>query len=305
MGYYNNADDLDINGYTTPPGQPGPGSQYVVVSSEYLHTLRIPLLRGRDFTDADRATAPYVAVLNETMARKYWPTLDPIGRTFTLASDRAHAITVVGVAADARYNKVTGPMQSTFFLPLAQHADSASLQTLQVRAQGDAAAMIPGIERVIAGLTPDLPVFDVKTMMQALHTLNGLMFFQIGAGLAIALGALGLVLSVVGVYGVISYSASQRTQEIGLRMALGAQSHDVLWMVMRQGSIIVGGGLVVGLVCAFASGQLVRSFLVVSPNDPLTYGLVSLLLTLVALAACYVPARRSANVDPMIALRAE
>ena len=305
LGYYNDADDLDIDGYTTPPGQPGPGSLYVVVSPQYLRTLRIPLLRGREFSDADRATAPYVAILNETMARTYWPNQDPIGHMFKLATDRAHAITVVGVAADARYTKVTGPMQSTFFLPLAQHVGVASLQTLQVRARGDAAAMIPAIERVIAGLALDLPVFDVKTMTQALNTLNGLMIFQIGAGLAVALGALGLVLSVVGVYGVISYSATQRTQEIGLRMALGAQSRDVLWMVMRQGSTIVAGGLAVGLACAFASGRLVSSFLVVSPNDPLTYGLVSALLTLVALAACYVPARRSARMDPMIALRAE
>jgi len=305
MGYYNNADDLVIDGYSTPLGQPGPGSLYVVVSSQYLQTFRIPLLRGREFTDADHATAPYVAILNETMAHKYWPNQDPIGRTFKLATDPAHAITVVGVAADARYNGVTGPFRSNFFLPLGQHAALASLQTLEVRARGDAAAMIPEIERVIAGLAPDLPVFDVKTMTQALNTMNGLMVFQIGAGLAAALGVLGLVLSVVGVYGVISYSASQRAREIGIRMALGAQSYDILLMVMRQGSTIVGGGLVVGLACAVASGRLVGSFLVVSPHDPLTYCLVSLLLTLIALGACYVPARRSTRVDPMIALRAD
>jgi len=243
--------------------------------------------------------------VNETMARKYWPNQGAIGRTFKLATDPKPVITVVGIAANARFNSVTGAFRNTFFLPLAQHTGLASLQTLQVRAEGDAASMIPEIERVIAGLAPDLPVFDVKTMVQALNTMNGLMVFQLGAALAAVLGVLGLVISVVGVYGVISYAASQRTQEIGIRMALGAEPFDILWMVLRQGTLIVAGGLALGLACAFAAGRLVGRFLVISPTDPLTYGVVSLLLTLVALAACYVPARRSTGVDPMIALRAE
>jgi predicted permease len=305
MGYYNSADDLAVDGYTTPPGQPGPSSLYLVVSSDYFRTMRIPLLRGREFSDGDNETAPQVAIVNETMARKYWPNQDPIGRAFERASDPKRVITVVGVAADARFTGVTGAFRNTFFLPLAQHAGLASLQTLQVRARGDATSIVPEIERIIAGLAPDLPVFDVKTMTQALNTMNGLMIFQVGAGLAAVLGALGLVISVVGVYGVISYAASQRTQEIGIRMALGAQPFDILWMVLRQGTLIVAAGLGFGLACALAAGRLVGRFLIVSPTDPLTYSVVSLMLALVALAACYVPARRSTGVDPMIALRAE
>jgi putative ABC transport system permease protein len=305
MGYYNSADDLAVDGYATPPGQPGPSSLYVVVSSDYFRTMRIPLLRGREFTDADSEAAPYVAIVNETMARKYWPNQDAIGRTFKLATRPKTVITVVGIAADARFNSVSGAFRNTFFLPLAQHTSLASLQTLQVRSEGDAASMIPEIERVIAGLAPDLPVFDVKTLVQALNTMNGLMVFQLGAGLAAVLGVLGLVISVVGVYGVISYAASQRTQRSVFAWRLGAEPFDILWMVLRQGTLIVGGGLALGLACAFEAGRLVGRFLIVSPSDPLTYGVVSLLLTLVALAACYVPARRSTGVDPMIALRAE
>jgi predicted permease len=305
MSYYNNADRLEIDGYNNPPGQPRPGSRYVAISSDYFRTMSIPLRQGREFTDADDENAPYVAVVNQTFAGKYWPRQDPIGRTFRLASDTKHTIKVVGVAADARYNGMTGPIGNTFYVPVAQHLGVASLESLQVRTAGDPAAMIPTIERVVHDLAPDLPVFDVKTMTQALNTLNGAMVFQLGAALAAAMGALGLVLSVVGVYGVISYSATQRTQEIGVRMALGARPADILWMVLRQGSLIVAAGLALGLGCSFLAGRLVRNFLVVSPSDPLTYAVVSSVLALVALVACYIPARRSTGVDPLVALRQE
>jgi putative ABC transport system permease protein len=174
-----------------------------------------------------------------------------------------------------------------------------------VRTAGDPAAMMPPIERLVADIAPDLPVFDVKTMTQAMNTLNGAMVFQLGAGLAAVMGALGLVLSVVGVYGVISYSATQRTQEIGVRMALGASPADILRMVLGQGSLIVAAGLVLGLGCSLVAGRLVRNFLVISPADPLTYAVVSVLLATVALVACYIPARRSTAVDPLVALRQE
>jgi predicted permease len=303
MGYYGNGDTLAIAGYELPAGQPPPSSAFEIITADYFRTLRIPLLSGREFTAADDANAAYVAIVNQSFAQKYWPKQDPIGRTFRMASDSGHAIRIVGVAANARYNGITGDIGNMFYVPLAQHLALGSLQVLHVRASGDAAAQIPVVERTIASLAPDLPVFDVKTMTDALDTLNGLMVFQLGAGLAGLLGLLGLVLSVVGVYGVISYSAAQRTQEIGVRMALGARPLDVLWMVLRHGSIVVGAGLVLGLLCAFGAGRLVRGFLVISPADPVTYVGVSLLLTTVALVACYIPARRSTRIDPIAALR--
>jgi putative ABC transport system permease protein len=150
-----------------------------------------------------------------------------------------------------------------------------------------------------------MPVFDVRTMTEALDTLNGLLLFRIGAGLAATMGLLGLVLAVVGVYGVISYSASQRTHEIGIRMAIGAEPMQILRMVFSQGLLILSVGLAAGLAAAFASARVLKKFLVVSATDPATYVSVAAALTLVALCACYIPARRATKVDPMVALREE
>ena len=165
--------------------------------------------------------------------------------------------------------------------------------------------MIPEVERLIESLAPQMPVFDVKTMSEALNTLNGLLVYQIGAILAAALGILGLLLALVGVYGVISFAASQKTHEIGVRMALGAQPWDVLKLIFGHGLVIVGIGLAIGLVAALAASRLMGQFLVVSATDPITYISVSALLALVALLACYIPARRAMRVDPMVALRYE
>ncbi len=165
--------------------------------------------------------------------------------------------------------------------------------------------MIPEVERVIESLAPQLPLFDVQTMNQALNTLNGMLFYKIGAVLAAVLGFLGLVLAIVGVYGVVSYAATQKTHEIGVRMALGAQPLDILGLIFREGLLIVAVGLVVGIAGALAAGRVVGSFLTVSAHDPVTYVFVTGVLTVVALAACFIPARRAMRVDPMVALRYE
>jgi ABC-type antimicrobial peptide transport system permease subunit len=165
--------------------------------------------------------------------------------------------------------------------------------------------MIPQIERAIQSLAPQLPVFDARTMRQALYTLNGLLIFQLGAALAALLGVLGLILAIVGVYGVVSYAANQKSHEIGVRMALGAQSSDILKMMFRDGFLVVVTGLVIGGALALAAGRLVSSFVIVSAKDPLTYVVVTSVLTLVALAACFIPARRATRVDPLVALRYE
>jgi ABC-type antimicrobial peptide transport system permease subunit len=179
------------------------------------------------------------------------------------------------------------------------------MQTLQVRTAADPAALIPEVRSTVHSLAPDMPLWDVKPMQQAIETLNGLLMFEIGAGLAAIMGCLGLVLSIVGVYGVISYSAAQRTQEIGIRMALGARPLQIIGMVLRQGVWIVAVGVAVGLTFAFALARAAAGVLVISPNDPLTYITVSGVLTAVALAACYIPARRTVRVDPLVALRNE
>jgi len=307
MGYVFKGDTLAIDGYQPPPGQPAPHASYNVISPNYFQTMRIPLLRGRTFTDADDEKSQYVAIVNETMAQRFWPNQDPLGRKFTMTRGSKHPMQVVGVAKNSRFLGVvpSWPIDAYFYVPYAQHYEVNSLETVQVRTAGPPELMIPEVERVVATLAPDLPVFDVQTMTEALNTLAGLLIFEIGAVLAAAFGILGLILAIIGVYGVISYAASQRTHEIGIRMALGADSRDILRMILGEGFVIVGAGLTMGLAGALSAARVVRNFVIVNAADPLTYLTVPATLTLVSLLACCIPARRSTKVDPMVALRYE
>ncbi|HXN71680.1 MAG TPA: ABC transporter permease [Candidatus Acidoferrales bacterium] len=305
MGYYNNYNTLTINGYQPTPGQPLPSALYNTISPDYFRTMQVPILRGRAFTDADGETTQYVAILSDSTAKKFWPNADPIGRQFQMGSDAKHSMVVVGVVKDVRYQGVTGEVPPVFYAPFVQHQSANSLQFLQVRTTAAPETMIPEVERTIQSLAPQLPVFDVQTMRQGLYTLNGLLIYRLGAALAAVLGVLGLILAIVGVYGVVSYAASQKTHEIGVRMALGAQPMDILKMVLREGLFIVAIGLAVGIAMTLAAAQVVGKFLTVSALDPVTYVVVSATLTIVALAACYIPARRAMRVDPMVALRYE
>jgi predicted permease len=305
LSYFNNTDTINIEGYQPPPGQQGQTCLFSYISPGYFDTLKIPMLRGRSFAERDDEKAKFVGIINETMAKTYWPNSDPIGRQFTMLSDVQHPVEVVGIAKDSRFQGVTGPINPGFYLPFVQHYAPASLETLQVRTIAAPGAMVPELERVIQSLAPDLPVFDVRTMTQALYTLNGLLVYQLGAALAASLGTLGLVLAIIGVYGVVSFDASQKTHEIGIRMALGAQPTDVLKLIFGKGLLIVGIGLAVGLAAAFGAARLAGNFIAVSPTDPVTYFAVSGLLLFVALVACYIPARRAMRVDPMVALRYE
>ena len=305
MGLYGNQDSILIEGYEPPAGQPVPFMTYIAISQDFLKTLGIPLLRGRTFTERDDQNAAYVAIVSEAMAKEYWPNQDPIGHHLRLGSDASHPIEVVGIAKNARFQGLTGPIQPYLLVPVWQHMATNTLETLQIRTAGAPQAMIPAAERVLGDMAPELPVFDVKTMKEGLNTVAGLLFYKIGAALAAVFGVLGLVLAVVGVYGVISYAASQKTQEIGIRMALGAQPEDILKLILQQGFVIVAVGLVLGMIAALALARVVGNFLMVSPMDPVTYLSVSALLMIVALLACYIPARRAMRVDPIVALRHE
>ena len=307
LSYYGDADSLTIQGYHPDVGQQQPHAMFSVITPGYLDTLRIPLISGRSFTEADSAKSPYVAIINQTMAQRYWPNQDPLGGHFSMGRDPKHSIEVVGVAKNSRVTGVTGNIVPNFYVPLQQHYASGltSLQTLVVRVNGNPAATVPQLEGVVRSLAPDLPAFDAQPMLRAIDTLNGLLIFQWGAVLVGTLGGLGLVLSIVGVYGVLSYSVSQRRQEIGIRIALGAPAGSILTRVLREGALLVGIGLAIGIACALAASKVVESFLTVSPSDPITYISVTAVLTAAALAACYVPARRAMRVDPMVALRYE
>ena len=304
MGYYNDSDWVEVPGYEVPHGEAQPIAAYNIVTPRYFRTMRIPLLEGRDFTKADVENSAWVAIVNETMARKFWPNQSAIGHEFKVASDHVHSLRVVGVVKNSRTLGLVGPIREYFYQPFGQ--GYTSLAVLHVRTTFAPETMIASIRQRVASLAPSMPVFDVHTMLQALYTINGFLLFQLAAALAGILGALGLILALVGVFGVISFSVSQRTNEIGIRMAMGAAQASILRMILRQGVWIISAGLISGIALALPISRLVSDFIAgVSPYDPLTYVSVTALLSAVALLACYFPARRATRVDPMIALRYE
>jgi predicted permease len=307
MSNYLNNDYLKVSDYQNPAGQGLPLVFYSVVSRSFFENMRTPILQGRAFTEADAVGSPYVAIVSEAFAARFWPHQNPIGKHFAKVSGITNPLyEVVGVAKDSRFSGLTGPIDAYFYLPLAQDYALGPLEVLQVRSAAPTDAMIRETQGVVRSLAPNLPLFDIRTMGEHLDTLNGFLLFRLGAGLAAALGLLGLILAIVGVYGVISYSVSQRTHEIGIRVALGAQRRQILTMILGQGILIVGVGSILGCAGAFAAARLIANFLVgVSPADPATYGAVTVILGLIALLACYIPARRAMRVDPMVALRYE
>jgi predicted permease len=301
-------DNVQENDITIPGYVPQRGEQlhaeYNAVSPEYLKTMKIAVLRGRDFADSDTELSPRVAIINEAMAERFWHGTNPIGRNFKRSSDQ-HAIEIVGIVKNSRTEDLYSPYGPAFYLPISQNYSSA--QTLQIRTAGSPQAIAPEVLAVVRGIAPTAPVLSVRTLTDAVNNgAGGLLLFNLGAELTAALGLLGLTLAVVGIYGVMAYTVRQRTQEIGVRMALGARRTSILWMISRQGLAIVGTGVVLGLLVAMGIGWLVGDFLVgIGPTDPVTYVTVSLLLSTIALATCYVPARRAMRIDPLVALRYE
>jgi putative ABC transport system permease protein len=295
---------LEIDGYQPPKHERRPSAGYNAVSSGYFETMHIALLRGREIRDSDNQNSQRVAIINQSMANRYWQGQDPIDHYFTTADDPRHPIAVIGIARNAVQNQILSADQPFFYVPLSQRY--SPVVTLQVRSVAAPDAVSGETTGLIHSLEPTLPVFDVQPMTAALDTLSGFLIFQFAAALAASLGILGLILAIVGVYGVISYAASQRRQEIGIRLALGAQPMQILNMIFRQGLTIVGTGVIAGVLAAAAMARLVASFLFgVAPGDPLTYATAIALLAVVALLACYIPARRAMRVDPMVALRHE
>jgi predicted permease len=295
---------IAVQGVVAPPGQQSPLAGYNVVSPAYFDTMGIRLLRGRAISEADRQNSTRVAVINQAMAERFWAGNDPLGKRFTLEGEAEHPLEVVGVVRNSRTNEIFSPEGPFFYMAFAQKRMLPV--TLQARTDGAPEQLAPEITRLVRSLAPALPLSGVQTMTDALDTLNGLWLFRLGAGLAAAMGILGLILATLGVYGVVAYMAAQRTHEIGMRLALGALPGDILRMVLRQGISIVALGSVLGIIMAFAVARLLSHLLVgVSSSDPITYASVALMLVMVALAACYIPARQATKVDPMEALRYE
>lgn len=281
-----------------------PLSGYLRVSANYFETMGIRLLRGRSFTAADTAGSAPVVIVNETLARRIWPNEDPVGKRIKqgFPEDDQPWREVVGVVNDVKMDGVDQATSMQTYLPYPQMPNQSL--GLVVRAERNPAALAPAVEQAIHTVDKDLPVFGVWTMDQLLG--NSLAQRRLTLILLASLAALALLLAAVGIYGVISYAVRQRTHELGIRMALGAQARDVLTLILTQGVKLTMIGIGLGLVAAYALTRWMESLLFgVRPTDALTFGMIAFALLLVALLACWIPARRATKVDPMIALRYE
>jgi putative ABC transport system permease protein len=303
LGGSNSSTSFLIEGLPEPsPGQELSG-RYRVCTPDYFKTMGIAVLKGRSFTEQDKAGSPWVVIINETLARKYWPETDPIGKRMRYPGplDQNPWMQVVGVVKDVKH-EMNLPITEDFYTPHAQ--DAWQSMVLIAKTKVEPAAMAAPIRQQVVAIDKDQPVFDVKTMREvrstslALYSFSSIML-SIFAGVA-------LLLAAIGIYGVMSYAVTQRTQEIGIRMALGARATDVLKLVVKNGMLLAFIGVAVGLAGAFALTRLLESLLVgVTPTDAVTFSIVTFGLLLIALLACYVPARRATKVAPMIALRYE
>ena len=305
-GYFQLGGSSNTTGPVVAEGQapPAPGEGlsvlYNSVGPGHFDTLRIPLLNGREFADADTAQAPRVCIINRTLAERLWPGEEPVGKRLTVGAGRPRE--VIAVAKNGRYRSLGESPQPFLYYPTAQAYDSGVV--LLVRTSGDPAGVMDGVRGAIRSLDPLLPVYGVKTFKE--HMTWALWGTRMGASLSLSFGLLALLLAASGLYSVMAYTVSRRTHEIGIRMALGAQARDVLRLVAGQGMRLAFVGVGVGLVAAFAVTRVLASILYgVSATDGVTFAAIAALLACVALLACYIPARRATKVDPMVALRYE
>jgi putative ABC transport system permease protein len=293
---------FEVEGDPYLPGTSAPTTADRRVTPEYLRVMGIPLLSGRLLSEADRQGTPGVALVNEAMARQSWPGEDPVGKRFKPVWWQDQWITVVGVVANVRQQGLAAEVEPEIYRPFAQEPTDA--MTLILRTTADPGALVANLRSALAAVDPDVPVSEIRTLEQVISQAVTTPRFTML--LLTVFAALALVLGAVGIYGVLSYAVGQRTHEIGVRMALGARRSDMLALVVQQGLVLTLIGVGVGLLGAFAATRLLRTLLFeVSPTDPLTFLAVPLLLGAVALLASYLPARRAARVDPMIALRSE
>ncbi len=293
-----------IQGRPTPSEDDTPGGAYSVICPDYFRTMGIKLLRGREFTLQDSETAPGVAILNESIAKQFWPNEDALGQRIKLNETTTDNqwLTVVGIAQDVKKGGLDSEVPQEFYRPYSQAAWPA--MTVVVRTNGAPMAMLPAIKQALARVEPERGVSRVRTMTEVMaSSLSGRRFPML---LLLAFSLVALALAAVGIAGVVSFSVTQRTREIGIRMALGANAADVMRMMMRRSFTAAALGIVVGLIGAFALTRFLTGMLFeVKPLDPFVLTCVVLLLTGVSLLACWIPARRATKVDPMIALRCE
>ena len=301
--------DMGVNGDFTIEGQPpvpaGVTASKLVVTTGYFRAMGIPLVRGRFFTEADTDKTAQVVIISENVAEMFWPGEDPIGKRLQPGFRSKPMCTVAGVVANVHQNGFAKNAPLAIYMPNTQApVFLLSAAAFVVRTEADPQTLASTFRRELQGIDKELPLYDVRTMEQlASRSVSeprfNMVLLAIFAGLALALAS-------IGIYGVMAYSVAERTREIGIRMAMGAQAEDVVKLVLKQGTLLIAIGVCLGLASAFALTRVISNLLFgVSATDPLTFAAIALLLGAVALIACYIPARRAAKVDPMVALRYE
>jgi putative ABC transport system permease protein len=296
-----NVEQIWVPGFHQP-GDRGTPTHNARVSAEYFETLGVPLLEGRLFSAADTPDSPGVIIVNETMARRYWPQESAIGKRIRLRDDQGPWLEIVGVVANHKVQTV-GEADKPY-MHLAYSQQPSPYQVMVVRGRGDADALLASVTRELLGLERELLFLDHQTMdAQIAATLYPM---RVGAALLSGSGLVAMILAAVGLYGVIAYSVARRTREIGIRMALGAARTSVLGLVMRQGLTVAGAGLLAGCALAALATRMLSGVLYgVSASDPIAWGASAVALMGIAALANLIPARRAARVDPTVALRFE
>jgi predicted permease len=303
------AANIDVRGGYTIEGRPAasdtelPVTSLVVATSEYFEALRIPVRGGRLFSPADRDSAPLVAVVNDLLAERAWPREDAVGRSITVnMQGRWRTMQVIGVVGRVRHDGLDADARPEVFLPYAQFPFGS--MTFVVQTSADPAAVISALKARIWNVDPTLPVYDAATLDSLVS--QSLAPRRFVMQIVTSLSGLAFLLAAIGIYGMLSFSIAQRTGEIGLRLAMGASTSTIMRMVIREGMTLAAAGVAIGLVAALAMRRGISALLYgVSPADPLTLAGTTALLLVVALMACYLPARRATAVDPLAALRAQ
>ena len=295
---------LTIEGYA--PSRPGdnPKGDWQVVSSGALEALGERLVRGRMLTASDAKGAPEVALINETMARTYWPGQDPIGRRIRQGNPTRPWIAVVGIVGDVRHNGLEVAIKEKFYRPHAQFVFPVRNMHLVVKSQSDPMALVAPIRAEVRAIDPNLPIANVRTMDEVVAM--AMSQPRLARWVLVLFGVMAMLLAAIGLYGVLSYVVSERKQEIGIRMAIGADARGVRAMVLRQGLALAVSGIAAGILASLALAKFIEGLLHgVAPHDPVTFISVPAVLGVVALLASWLPAWRATRVNPLLALRSE
>jgi predicted permease len=290
-------------GYQFPKGRESASTGAAVVDEHYFATMKTAIVRGRGFTVDDKSGTRRVAVVNEEFAKAYWPKQDPIGKRFRLNDTKGPWVEVVGLTKTNKYYFVGELPNQFLYLPFAQEQNPR--MSLIVETEGDPAAIATPLREAVRTLDPNQPIYNVRTF-SSFYEQRATFVAVFLTQLVATMGLLGLALALVGLYGLIAYSVSRRTREIGIRMAIGASRAGVVKMVLRQGLLLVGGGLLVGSVLSYVVAVLLSAGLAgLGAPNPITYVVVPVALVLITMAACCIPARRASLINPTQALRCE